>query len=101
VKLKLKPHRHRYWLNAKPDDPLKFKQQVKYICQLHQQALELFTQGIHLVSTDEMTAIQALERTVASRAMKPKRVERIKFEYIRHGTRSLIANWHIAIMSNY
>jgi putative transposase len=28
--------------------------------------------------------------------MKPKRVERIEFEYIRHGTQSLIANWHIA-----
>jgi hypothetical protein len=69
---------------------------VNYICQLHRQALELFTQGIHLVSTDEMTGIQALERTVASRPMKPKRVERIEFEYIRHGTRSLIANWHIA-----
>jgi len=69
---------------------------VNYICQLHRQALELFTQRIHLVSTDEMTGIQALERTVASRPMKPKRVERIEFEYIRHGTRSLIANWHIA-----
>ena len=69
---------------------------MNYICQLHRQALELFTQGIHLVSTDEMTGIQALERTVAPRPMKPKRVERIEFEYIRHGTRSLIANWHIA-----
>jgi putative transposase len=28
--------------------------------------------------------------------MKPGRVERIEFEYIRHGTQSLIANWHIA-----
>ena len=43
-----------------------------------------------------MTGIQALERTVANRPMKPGRVERIEFEYIRHGTQSLIANWHIA-----
>jgi len=69
---------------------------VSYICQLHQQAHQLLTQGIHLVSTDEMTGIQALERTVANRPMKPGRVERIEFEYIRHGTQSLIANWHIA-----
>jgi len=55
--------------------------------------------GIHLISTDEMTGIQALERAVATRPMKPRRVERIEFEYIRHGTQSLIANWHIAFMS--
>ena len=69
---------------------------MTYICQLHQQALELLQRGIHLISTDEMTGIQALERAVATRPMKPKRVERIEFEYIRHGTQSLIANWHIA-----
>ena len=69
---------------------------MTYICQLHQQALELLQQGIHLLSTDEMTGIQALERAVATRRMKPRQVERIEFEYIRHGTQSLIANWHIA-----
>ena len=49
-----------------------------------------------MVSTDEMTAIQALERTHPTLPMKPRLVERIEFEYIRHGTQSLIANWHIA-----
>lgn len=92
----MQPHRHRYWLNANPDDPIEFRQQITYICQLHQQAKELLTQGIHLVSTDEMTAIQALERTHPTLPMKPRLVERIEFEYIRHGTQSLIANWHIA-----
>lgn len=43
-----------------------------------------------------MTGIQALERLFLKKAMKPKQVERIEFEYIRHGTLSLIANWHIA-----
>lgn len=43
-----------------------------------------------------MTGIQALERLFPKKAMKPKRVERIEFEYIRHGSLSLIANWHIA-----
>jgi putative transposase len=75
---------------------VKFRQQVTYICQLHQQALELLTQGIHLVSTDEMSGIQALERVHPTLPMKPRLVERIEFEYIRHGTQSLIANWHIA-----
>jgi len=49
-----------------------------------------------VVSTDEMTGIQALERAYPSHPMKPKRVERIEFEYIRHGTVTLIGNWHIA-----
>ena len=45
-------------LNGNPDDPIQFRKQVAYICQLHQQALELFTRKIHLVSTDEMSGIQ-------------------------------------------
>jgi hypothetical protein len=50
-----------------------FKQQVKSICQLHQQALELLKQGINLISTDEMTGIQAIERAYPTRSSKPKR----------------------------
>ncbi|HEY9744263.1 MAG TPA: transposase [Coleofasciculaceae cyanobacterium] len=67
------------------------------MCQLHRQALELYQQGIHLVSTDEMTGIQALERAHNTLPMKPGRVELQEFEYIRHGTQSLIANWHVAL----
>ena len=67
------------------------------MCQLHRQALELYRQGIHLVSTDEMTGIQALERARETLPMKPGRVELQEFEYIRHGTQSLIANWHVAL----
>jgi putative transposase len=43
-----------------------------------------------------MTGIQAIERLFPSRRMKLKQVEKIEFEYIRHGTQTLIANWHIA-----
>ena len=67
------------------------------MCQLHGQALELYQQGVHLVSTDEMTGIQALERAHNTLPMKPGRVELQEFEYIRHGTQSLIANWHVAL----
>lgn len=67
------------------------------VCQLHQQAPQLYEQGIHIVSTDEMTSIQALERVHPTISMKPGRVERIEFEYIRHGTLTLIANWEIAL----
>ena len=43
-----------------------------------------------------MTGIQALERAHPTRPMRPGRLERQEFEYIRHGTVSLIANLEIA-----
>ena len=48
-----------------------------------------------MVSTDEMTGIQALEREYPNQGMKPGQIERIEFNYIRHGTLSLIATWHV------
>ena len=59
--------------------------------------MTLLEQGIHLISTDEMTGIQALERLFPSKTPKPKQVEKIEFEYERHGTLSLIANWDVAV----
>jgi hypothetical protein len=52
--------------------------------------------GIHVLSTDEMTGIQALERAAPTLPMQPGRVERREFEYVRHGTQSLIANFAVA-----
>ncbi len=56
----------------------------------------MLEKGIHLISTDEMTGIQALERLFPSKRPKAKQVEKIEFEYERHGTLSLIANWDVA-----
>jgi len=46
--------------------------------------------GERVVSTDELTGVQALERTCPGLPMQPGKVERIEFEYIRHGTRAFI-----------
>jgi DDE superfamily endonuclease len=43
-----------------------------------------------------MTGIQALERAAPSLPMKPGHVERREFEYIRHGTKALIAAFDVA-----
>lgn len=91
----LQPHRSRYWLNAKPKEPKAFKQEVNQLCQLYQKAQELHQIGVHVVSTDEMTGIQALERAYPSSAMQLSKVEYQEFEYIRHGTLSLIAAWDV------
>ena len=85
----MKPHRVEYWLNAKPDDP-------EAVCQVYQQAQAFAQQGGHVISTDEKTGIQALERAAPTLPMKRGLVERPEYEYIRHGTQCLIANFNVA-----
>lgn len=65
---------------------------VARICEIYRQAPELEKQGTHVVSSDEKTGIQALERAAPTKPMKPGLDERREFEYIRHGTLCLIAN---------
>ncbi|HUZ68104.1 MAG TPA: transposase [Candidatus Saccharimonadales bacterium] len=43
-----------------------------------------------MVSTDELTGVQALERKHPGLPLRAGKVERREFEYIRHGTRSFI-----------
>ncbi|MGK7875379.1 MAG: transposase [Xenococcaceae cyanobacterium] len=63
---------------------------------MYLQAPWLYKRGIHLVSSDEMTGIQALERLHPTLPLRPGQVERPEFEYERHGTRSLIASLEVA-----
>ena len=93
---RIKPHLSRYWLNAEPEDEEQFKKEVKQVCQLYRMALELHKQGIHVVSTDEKTGIQALERQYPSKGVKPGLVQRIEHSYDRHGTICLIGNFEVA-----
>jgi DDE superfamily endonuclease len=51
--------------------------------------------GVHTVSVDEMTGIQALERIAPTQPMQPGQVERREFEYTRHGTQCLIGNFDV------
>lgn len=84
-------------MNATPEDPEAFEAQVKQVCQLYESAQELEEQGIHLVSTDEMTGIQAIERITPDRPLEPEQPRRLEYEYERHGTLTLIANWFVAL----
>ena len=76
--------------------------QVKTVCDLYEQAPQLHAQGIHLVSTDEKTGIQALERAAPTKPMQPgvagqaAKSERQEYEYVRHGTQCLTANFEVA-----
>ena len=86
----LRPHKSRYWLNPKIDNPQEYELQVKEICEIYRKAQELNTADIHLISTDEKTGMQALERIAPTKPMIQGKIERIESEYTRHGTLCLI-----------
>jgi len=92
----LKPHRIRYWLNAKTKDEPTFLGDVQTVCATYAAAPELYEKRhTHTISTDEMTGIQALERIAPTKPTKPGQEARREFEYKRHGTQALIANFHV------
>lgn len=69
---------------------------METVCELYQIAAELHQKGVHLISTNEKTGIQALESISPTLPMEPTQVERQEFEYERHGTQCLIANFEVA-----
>jgi len=94
----LQPHKNQQWLNTKEKDSEAFQQQVETVCQAYLDAPQLYhRENTHTVSVDEMTGVQALERIAPTIPMKSGRPERFEFEYKRHGTLCLIANWHVVI----
>lgn len=66
------------------------------ICCVYQEAPALAEQGERVMSTDELTGVQALERKHPGLPMAPGKVERREFEYIRHGTRTFIISRDVA-----
>ena len=67
-----------------------FDAKVADLCRLYQEAPALAEQGERVLSTDELTGVQALERAHPGLPMVPGKVERREFEYIRHGTTSFM-----------
>ena len=92
----LQPHKKRYWLNTREKDPVVFQARVEAICDTYREAPALARdQGTHTISTDEMTGLQALERSAPSQPMTYGKPERIESEYTRHGTLCLIGNFSV------
>jgi putative transposase len=73
-----------------------FDAKVENITGLYISAIERHKNGERTISVDEMTGIQATERLEKDLPMRPGKVERREFEYIRHGTQTLIANFDVA-----
>ena len=86
----VKPHRVRGWLN-RPADPA-FHAKAQAVCRRYLDPLPADTV---LFSVDEKTCMQARSRKRATRPVRPGRVERREFEYVRHGTVSLMAAMNV------
>lgn len=80
----VRPHRVQQWLHS--PDPA-FREKVNEICKLYRKA----PRNAVVLSIDEKTGIQAIERKHVGRGPVPGRLRRREFEYIRHGTQTLIA----------
>ena len=89
----LKPHRSHYWLNSHDPD---FDAKAQGICQLYRDAPRLYNEGRLVLSSDEKTGMQILERKYPTRLARPGFIEKREFEYIRHGTRALLTTFCVA-----
>ena len=89
----IKPHRWHYWLNSPDPD---FYTKMYDIVELYLNALKMYERGDILLSVDEKTSIQALERKYPHKPMMSGRVELIEHEYKRHGTCCLTAGLEVA-----
>ncbi|HET9178491.1 MAG TPA: IS630 family transposase [Terriglobia bacterium] len=84
----LQPHRFRYWKDS--PDP-EFVPKMLAVVGLYMQPPE----NAVVLSVDEKTSIQALDRTQPRLPLKPHRIERLSHEYKRHGTASLLASLEV------
>ncbi|MDZ4877592.1 MAG: hypothetical protein CLLPBCKN_007027 [Chroococcidiopsis cubana SAG 39.79] len=82
---------HALSLLVNPSEDEEFDAKVEDITGLYISAIERYQGGERTMSIDEMTAIQATERIEKDLPMRPGKVGRREFEYIPHGTQSLIA----------
>ena len=82
------------WIHTPIVDEAAYREEVGTICAVYETAAEMHAAGIHVVSCDEKTGIQALEREIT--LMQPGREERQDNSYERHGTQCLIANFEVA-----
>jgi len=91
----VRPHLIRYWLTPPPADE-DFVAAVADVNGLYRAAPRLTAAGERIVSSDELTGVQALERKHPGLPPRPGKVERREFEYVRHGTRTFILSRDVA-----
>lgn len=103
----MQPHRSEYWLHPPRQDAEQFAREVQQVCDVYLQATALEQQGVHVISCDEKTAIQAIERRKTparpqepphdGQPARPGHPERREHTYRRHGTLALIVSFWVAL----
>jgi transposase len=79
-----------------PNEPEAERQaKIEELCTLYREAPARAAVGERIISTDELTGVQALERKHPGRPLRPGKVERREFEYLRHGTLTFIVNFDV------
>jgi putative transposase len=81
---RIKPHLYKMWKDSSDPD---FTSKMIEVVGLYMDPPE----NAVVLSVDEKTAIQSLGRPKPNKPVRPGQVERINHEYIRYGTKSLIA----------
>ena len=82
------------WIHTPIEDEEAFSEEVKTVCDIYANAIELKEEGVHVISCDEKSGMQALEREITP--MTSTHAERQDNSYERHGTQCLIANFDVA-----
>jgi len=80
---------------AADEPPEERDERIGDVCATYREAPARVAAGERVISTDEMTGVQALERAAPGLPPRPGKVERREFEYIRHGTLSFIINFDV------
>jgi transposase len=94
----LQPHRSKMWLNTTEKNPDTFEREAAAVCQTYLDApRKAALDGIHTVSVDEATSLQAIERNAPDKPVQPGSVTKQEFEYTRHGTTTLTAGLDVVI----
>ena len=84
----LQPHRQKMWLTSQDDE---FRAKRDDVLHVYYDA----PADEHIICVDEKTGMQALERRYVDLPMQPGRPVRREFEYIRHGTLTLMGAFDV------
>ena len=91
----VQPHRKKMWLNTTEKDRQTFQAEVENVCRTYLEAPAKAARGIHTLSVDEATSLQAIERNAPDKPAQPGSVSKQDFEYTRHGTTTLTAGLNV------
>lgn len=86
----LRPHRQKMWLTSHDDE---FRQKRDDVLHVYYDT----PIDEHIISVDEKTGMQALERRYADIPMRPGQPVRREFEYVRHGTLTLMGAFDVRV----